>query len=112
MDAEMNHNSEFQQITLIKQRGKFKEKFLLLGQGFPCENPVCSCAQAMPSCVYLSGMFISPVAGLGIFAVSSPVHPLPVSQQGPAGEKGKCPVPQFLRAWGGKEELHGDIPNP
>lgn len=109
MDAEMNHNSEFQQITLIKQRGEFKEKFLLLGQGFPCENPVCSCAQAMPSCVCLSGMFISPVAGLGIFAVSSPVHPLPVSQQGPAGE-GK--VPQFLRAWGGKEELHGDIPNP
>lgn len=34
MDAEMNHNSEFQQITLIKQQGKFKEKFLLLGQDF------------------------------------------------------------------------------
>lgn len=27
----------------------------MLGQYFPCENPVCSCAQDMPSCVYLDG---------------------------------------------------------
>lgn len=37
----------------------------------------------------------------------SPAHPLPVSQQGPGG-KGRSPVPQFPRAWGGKEGLHGE----
>lgn len=50
MDAEINHNSDLWQITLIKQCGEFKEKFLWLSKYFIRENTVRSCDQDMLNC--------------------------------------------------------------
>lgn len=37
----------------------------MVGQYLPCENTVCSCAQEMPSCIYLDGKFVSPPLAWG-----------------------------------------------